>query len=189
MNLSATGNTYDTDYIGSFAVISTSASGAAFIVLDSWNNSSADSTWSSTYYVYDQNGNAQDPDGLSPGTAWTDLLQNHFYRESMVFDEYTNQILSVSITDLTTNSTTDASPAGWYLFSSAGVPLTPNAFRFSGMGSTNGLLIDNVSLSEVPEPGTFWALVAGIVALATARRRHGGLRSCFETRAKCRIKR
>jgi hypothetical protein len=171
VNLSPSGNTYGTNYIGSFSVLSTSASGAAFIGLDAWDNSSTNSTWSSSFYVYDAQGNPLNPNGVSPGSAWTGLLQNHFYSESMVFDENTNQILAVSITDLTTNSTTTVSPSGWYMDGGTSALFVPNAFRFAGLGPTNGLLVDNVSLSSVPEPATLLLMGAGIIALIAFRRR------------------
>jgi hypothetical protein len=108
---------------------------------------------------------------MIPGSAWEGLLQNHFYSESTVFDQSTNEIVSVSITDLTTNSTTTVSPVGWYLSGGANAPFVSNAFRFSGLGPTNGLLIDNVSLNAVPEPATLLLTGAGIIAVIVFRRR------------------
>jgi hypothetical protein len=175
-NLSSSGNSYGTDYIGSFAIFNTGASAADFIALDQWDNASTSSTWTSSYYVYDAQGNPQSPDGVSPGPAWSGLLQNHFYSESTVFDRNTNEILSVSITDLTTNSTTTVSPADWYMSGGANPQSAPNAFRFAGLGPGNALLVDNVSLngpSAVPEPATLFLMAAGVIALSVLRRRTG----------------
>ena len=173
LDLSSSGNSYGTAYIGSFSLFQINSSLNYFAVLDQWDNPSATSTWTSLYYVYNAAGQVQDPNGVTPGSAWTGLLQNHFYSESTVLDEDTNQILSVSITDLTTNSTTTVSPAGWYLGGGANTPPGANAFRFAGLGPTNGLLIDNVSLgvSSVPEPGAFFLMVAGVIVVSASRRR------------------
>jgi hypothetical protein len=175
-NLSPSGDSYGTDYIGSFSVFNISASVPDFIVLDQWDNASTSSTWTSSYYVYDAQGNPQNPAGVSPGPAWSGLLQNHFYSESIAFDRNSNEILSVSITDLTTNSTTTASPAGWYMSGGATTASAPNALRFAGLGPANALLVDNVSLNgltSVPEPATLFLMGAGVIALSALRRRAG----------------
>lgn len=169
-DLNHSGNSYGTDYIGSFAPLSTNASGAPFIVLDGWDSSTS-STWGSLYYAYDANGGVLDPNGVSPGTAWTGLLQNHWYSESTAFDRNSNRILSVSITDLTTNSTTTVSPGGWYMAGGANAPFGANAFRFAGFGSANALLVDNVTLNAVPEPATLFLMGMGFIALSAFRRR------------------
>jgi hypothetical protein len=173
LNLSSSGNTYGTNYIGGFSVFSTSGTHAAFIVDNAWDNSSTSSTWSSFYCVYDANSGPNSNCSMeSPGSAWTDLLQNDWYSESTVFDENSNRILSVSITDLTTNLTTTFSPNGWYMFGgAAGAQFEPNAFRFSGLGPTNGMLVDNVGLDPVPEPATLFLMGMGFIALIAFRRR------------------
>jgi hypothetical protein len=174
VNLSPSGDSYGTAYIGSFSLFTVNASGPAIVVFDQWDNPSTSSTWTSSYYVYDAQGNAQNPNGVSPGAAWTGLLQNHFYSESIVFNQQSNQILAVSITDLTTNSTTTVSPAGWYLSGGANTSSAPNAFRFSGLGQSNGFLIDNVSLNGLdatPEPASFFLMGAGAIALGAFGRR------------------
>ena len=99
------------------------------------------------------------------------MLQNHWYSESTVFDENSNRILSVSITDLTASSTTTFSPTDWYMGGGANAQIAPNAFRVSGFGPTNGLLVDNVNLNAAPEPATFFLLGMGFIALIAFRRR------------------
>jgi hypothetical protein len=165
-NLSQSGNSYDTAYIGGFSVMSTNG-GASFTVDDGWDSSTS-STWSSIYWVYDAGGNLLNPNGVS---VWTGLSQNHWYSESTVFDRSSNRILFVSITDLTTSSTSTFSPGGWYMSGGAGAQFGANAFRFAGFGPTNALLVDNVSLNAAPEPATLFLMGLGCIALIAFRRR------------------
>jgi hypothetical protein len=68
-NLSSTGDSYGTDWIGSFAPQSISATFSAFYVLDGWDTAAADSTWSASYFVYDAS-----PD-FSPSLRFANELQ------------------------------------------------------------------------------------------------------------------
>jgi hypothetical protein len=153
----------DSYYIGGFSIMSTN-DGASLVVDDAWDSSSTDSTWSSIYWDYDAQGN------LEGAVAWTGLAQNHWYTESAVFDTNSNRILSLSLTDLTTNLTETISPSGWYMAGGAGAPFGANAFRFSGLGWGNGMLIDNVTLDPVPEPATLVLAGLGLIALIAFRR-------------------
>ncbi len=166
-------------FIGSFAVLSTAHNPppTGFYVLDAWDSASPDSTWSLLYHVYDAANHALDQYGVSPGSAcsgssaWSGLSQNHWYTETTVLDGNTNQILSVSITDLTAGSTTTCSPAGWYMAGgAAGTFVAANAIRSSGFYPTNGLAIDNIALDPVPEPATLLLVGTGLVALLRFRR-------------------
>ena len=164
VNVNNPGNSDDAYYIGGFSIMSTNG-GASLIVDDAWDNSSTDSTWSSIYWDYDAQGNL---DGV---VAWTGLAQNHWYSESTVFDTNSNRILSLSLTDLTTNLTETISPTGWYMAGGAGAPFGANAFRFAGLGWGNGMLVDNVTLDPVPEPATLFLAGLGFAALIAFRRR------------------
>jgi hypothetical protein len=171
-NLSSTGDSYGTDWIGSFAPQSITANFSSFFVLDGWDSTAAGSTWSASYYVYDASGNALDPNGVSPGAAWTGLSQNHWYTESTTFSTTSNEIVSVAITDVTTGVTTTVSPADWYMYGGATAPAGLDSIRLRGYGATNAALFDNVTLSgSTPEPATFALLAGGLAALACWRRR------------------
>ena len=178
VNLTSDGNTYDTDWIGSLAPQSISGNFSDFFLLNGWDNPTAASTWSAYYSAHDASGNLLDPNGVSPGAAWTGLSQNHWYIESTTFDGVTDRILSVSITDMNTNSTTAYSPSGWYMLGGS-TPLSGlDSLRLRGYGSTNGMLVDNVTLSSssgVPEPASFALLGTGLAALAVAARRRRNL--------------
>jgi hypothetical protein len=153
--LQQSGNTYGHYYIGGFSIFGANFPG--FILDDAWDNGDTSSTFSTIYWVYDSNGTP-----MSAQTAWTGLSQNHWYRESTVFDLGSKQILSVSLTDLATNSTTTVSPTGWYLGVSGAT--APPSMRFAGFGETNMFLADNVSLDgSVPEPATLFLMGMGLL--------------------------
>ena len=173
VNLSSSGNSIGVNYIGRFSALSTSFSSAYYQVLYGWDTGAFDSTWSSLYAVYDANGNSLT---LLPASAWSGLLQEHWYSETTIFDEPTNRILLVSITDLTTNSATTVLPTDWYMYGGAGGHFSGNAIRFSGSGANNGLLVDNVELDPVPEPATLALMGTGVGALIGVRRRRTRVR-------------
>ena len=169
INLNPSGNSINTDYVGSFAVERSGPGGqAAFIILNSWDTASPGSTYTSQYVVYDASDNLT---YQTPGAAWTGLSQNHWYIESTRFDVKSNRILSVSITDMTTGVTTTSSPTGWYMLGGANDGIGSNAFRFAGLGYTNAELIDNVTVGSVPEPASLLLTGLGVLALVAFRRR------------------
>ena len=91
----------------------------------------------------------------SPGPEWQNLSVNHWYRSTTVWDFTTNQVLSVSIQDLTLGgSTTTVNPVGWYLSGGANNVLgqpTPTDVRFFCGGTTDGNVVayDNLDLAPV----------------------------------------
>ncbi len=84
----------------------------------------------------------------SPGPEFTNLLYNHWYRESVTVDFSTNRITSISLTDLTTNIAVTATP-DWYVSGGAAstLPLPPSVRCFAG-GATAGSIaaFDNISV-------------------------------------------
>jgi hypothetical protein len=168
INLNPSGNTFDNDYIGGFSVIGGNFS--SLTADNEWDNSTSGSTWDSIFWVYNANGSLINSNGVE---AWSSLLQNHWYNESITFNLATNQVVSASITDLTTHTATTASTAGWYMAGgSAGPPGADTYIRFAGMGQSNAEMIDNVELDgAAPEPATLALMGIGLFALAALRRR------------------
>ncbi|HWC97306.1 MAG TPA: IPT/TIG domain-containing protein [Candidatus Sulfopaludibacter sp.] len=148
-NSSSSGNSFGTAYIGSFSVVSTSAASSPFTILKAWDSGAANATWSAAYFVYDAGGNALNANGVTPGPAWTGLSQRHWYKQTSVFDTASNKIVSVSITDLTTNAITTFSPTNWYMAGGSGGTFQANAIRFAGFAPSNGMAVDNVSLDAL----------------------------------------
>jgi hypothetical protein len=134
-----------------------------FIALNIWDddiedgNGSQGQVWDTYYQIYDAQGNAL-PDIYAPSldgisSAWIGLVVDNWYHQSVTFDLTLNQIISASITDLTSGNTTtvdltNANPP-WLLF-----PSSPSAVRFfvgggSGSNPGNVMAIDNFSITPV----------------------------------------
>lgn len=136
-----------------------------FIALNNWmdpNNPALG--WKAEYNVYNAAGSYIQ--NQSPGPAFTNLLYNHWYRQTTKLSFSTNQILSVTMTDLTTlvGTTYDTTGLGWYVGGGANsnLPL-PTAFRFFvGGAAGNTMGFDRVLL---PEPGALALLLVGLAAL------------------------
>jgi MYXO-CTERM domain-containing protein len=110
---------------------------------------------------------------ISPGAAWMNIPVNHWIHQSTTWDFGTNQILSVSIQDITAGggvTTTDVSGMGWYLTGGAnnvlGLALPTDVRCFTG-NNQNATGWDNVSVT--PAPASLALL--GLGGLLGARRR------------------
>ena len=109
-----------------------------FIALNVWVPDFEGTQWIAGYFVFDASGGG--PNGVVAGPEWQNLAVNHWYNQSTTFDFVSNQITSVSITDLETGNTATFAPSDWYLAGGAGgggLPL-PTAVRFFVGGNDPG---------------------------------------------------
>jgi hypothetical protein len=143
------------DNLGSFSL--QPAPGGNFIALNVWaddmmdGNGSQGMVWSTYYQFYDANGHAL-LNAYAPSSAWVGLAVDNWYHQSVTFDLSLNQIISASITDLTSGITTtvdltNANPP-WYILPN------PSAVRFFVGGGTgnnpgNVMAFDNLSITPV----------------------------------------
>jgi hypothetical protein len=107
--------------------------------------------------------------------AFTSGQFNHWYHQEMLIDFTTNQLLSITTTDLATNATATVTFTNIYLGGGAnnatGLAL-PTAIRmFTGGNQNITTLWDNVCVSIVPAPATGTLALLGLGAFAR-RRRH-----------------
>lgn len=164
------------DNIGSFSLqnSTTSRTTQSLFTWQDLNNPAAG--WRSLVIAFDAAGTQLG--FISPGAAWDNLPTNHWFRQSMVVDFNTNQLLSVSITDLTTMVTTTTAFADVYLGGGAnnvgGRPM-PDAIRmFTGgpapIVTGNAVAWDNVCITEVPAPAAGTLALVGLGALIRRRR-------------------
>lgn len=151
---------------------STLAAGAfrGFISLNNFvdvNNPSLG--WKVEFNVFDAAGTATN--NLSPGSFWSNLQYNHWYRQFVNVNLSTNQVLSITLVDLHTGLSGSVVPSGWYLNGGANTTLpAPDAFRFFAGGQAgNTMGYDNLNI--VPAPASLGLLgLAGVVAARRRRR-------------------
>jgi hypothetical protein len=123
--------------------------------------------WKAEFNVFNAAGTAMT--NQSPGAAWTNLLDNHWYRQYITFNLSTNLISSITLVDLHSGASSNATPTGWYLDGGATSTLPlPDAVRFFvGGNAGNTMGWDNVSV--VPAPASLALL--GLGGLIAGRRR------------------
>lgn len=106
--------------------------------------------------------------------GFSGLLFNHWYRTTLTVDFATNAVLSISMTDIDTNTTVTAPLSGVYMGGGANNALglaMPTAFRIFGGGDQNNVsLWDNVCLQLVPAPATGTLALLGMGVFARRRR-------------------
>ena len=126
---------------------------ATYIALARWTDPETATNWDADYVWFNRLGDQVTEPVADP--AFQGLDDDHWYRWSTTFNLDTNQILQVSITDLTTGVTSTHSPSGRYLFGGAGGAPTPTGFRLFG-GSAgaagNTLAFDNISIDLAGDP-------------------------------------
>lgn len=146
-----------------------SATTRSFIALNNWTDVENPALgWKAEFNVFDAAGTAVN--NLSPGVAWTNLLYNHWYRESIAFDFSTNMVTAVTLRDLSTAVTDTYYPADWYMNGGATptFDIPTDVRMFTGGGAGNNAGWDNISIM-IPEPAALTLL--GLGALALLRRR------------------
>jgi hypothetical protein len=138
------------DNLGSWS-LQPSTTAAYFQSLFTWGtNTGAPTQYNQNYIWFNAAGTQNGTTGAPPGPEWTNLQVNHWYRASATFNVTTHQILSVSITDLVTNTTATVNPTDAYLAGGANStrPLATATRLFVGGGSatnTNIMAFDNFS--------------------------------------------
>lgn len=139
-----------------------------YIALNNFtDNNNPAAGWKAEYNVFNAAGGALN--NQSPGAAWTNLNNNHWYRQYTTINLATNEITSVGIVDLHTGQASFANPQGWYMTGgSASTLALPNAVRFF-VGGSSGNTMGWDNLSMVPSPGAL--AILGLGSLVAARRR------------------
>ena len=156
-----------TQNLGSFSVQPFPGS-QSYIALARWTDPNTAANWNADYVWFDVVGTQLLEEVPDPG--FQNLLTEHWYRWCTTFDLDTNEILTVSITDLTSGVSATHNPVGRYMVGGAGGAPTPTGFRYFGGGSAvscmagtcagNTLAFDNLSINE-GQPGCEATVAAG----------------------------
>jgi hypothetical protein len=120
---------------------------------DDMGDGSQGKVWDAFYEIYDANGNLITSTIYAPSSAWLGLAVDNWYHQSITFDLSLNQIISASITDLTSGNMATVDLTNYnppFLLS----PNSPTAVRFfvgGGTGSNPGnvMAFDNLSITPV----------------------------------------
>jgi hypothetical protein len=147
------------DNLGSFS-LQPSTTARYWQSIMQWDDEPAATHWTHGYYTLENPATAAIP--WVPGPAWATLATNHWYRFSTRTRMSTQEILAVSVTDLTTGSSTTVNLSPPQHFMTATGPI-PTAFRFFAGGSVGNITAwDNLT---IPEPATLALLLIGFAAL------------------------
>jgi hypothetical protein len=132
--------------LGSIALEDSSLA-RSFVAMYQWPDPATALVFDAPYAVFDAAGAAQ-PQQV-PGPPWQGLQRSHWYRQTTTWRFSTNQILEVTITDLTTGAIAIVNPTGWYLRGGA-APANPipTGVSLNAIGApANVLAIDNLMVS------------------------------------------
>lgn len=89
-----------------------------------WVNPVTATSLDALYTVFSSGGAQLAP--MAPGPQWQGLQPSHWYRQSTTWQQSSNQVTEVTITDLTTGATAVVNPVGWFLHGGA-APSRPPA--------------------------------------------------------------
>jgi hypothetical protein len=153
--------------LGSMSTQPYPANPGTFIQLARWTDPATAETWSADYVWHDSAGTSLTEAVGDPG--FQNLRTDHWYRWTTAIDMATNQIVEVTLTDLTSGTTAVHNPLDRYgLGGSAGVPsLTGYRWFVGSTVAGNTLGFDNLEI--VPAPATLGLL--GLAGFAGMRRR------------------
>lgn len=163
------------DNLGSFS-LQPSTTADYFQQIMQWGaNTGTHTQYSINYGVWGAaGGNSGTITFNSPGAAWTNIPVDHWIHQSTTWDFGTNQLLSVSIQDITAGgplTTMDVSGNGWYLTGGAnnvlGLALPTDVRCFTG-NQDNATGWDNINV--IPAPGALALLGLGLAGAARRRR-------------------
>lgn len=105
--------------------------------------------------------------------AFANLLTNNWYQHELTFDFATNRLLSFSISDLTTLTTTTVEFTDVYLGGGAdnalGLSMVDAIRMFAAGDPNNKILYDNLCVTVVPAPGAGLLALAGLAAIRRRR--------------------
>ena len=120
---------------------------ATFILLARWTDVNTAENWNADMVWFNEIGDQLTEE--IPDPNFQGLAVNQWYRQSATFDLATNQILEITLTDLTSGETFIHLPTDRYLNGGSGGGLpTPSGFRFFAGGSVAGntLAFDNLEI-------------------------------------------
>ncbi|MCE7973311.1 MAG: hypothetical protein DYG92_03150 [Leptolyngbya sp. PLA1] len=134
--------------LGSFS-LQPSTTSTFWQTLYNWVDVNTCTEWNLAFMPFDSFGVQAAQPGLLPDPAFGNLAPNHWYRLSVSWSFTSNQITSISITDLVSGATTTVTPVDWYLSGGASPvnPLPTSIRHFVGGGAGNTVAVDNFSIS------------------------------------------
>lgn len=138
-----------------------------FIQLARWTDTATATQWNADYIWFDAAGTQLAESVADPGFQGLDV--DHWYRWSTTIDMASNQILEVSITDLTSGITSTHNPADRYGVGGAGAVPSLTGYRWFVGTSVEGNTLGFDNIEIVPAPSALALL--GLAGFAGMRRR------------------